>query len=57
MIGEHEAMEELKETVEQRDVDLLLMGSHSGSALRHLLVGSALDFMLRESEIPIFICR
>jgi len=57
IIGDHGVMEYLKKTVEAQDVDLVLMGSHNGSVLQHMFIGSALDFMLRESKIPIFICR
>ena len=57
ILGEHGAMDYLKSTVEERDVDLVLMGSHGGSTFRQVFVGSALDFMLRESKTPIFICR
>src|SRR5688572_22331264 len=57
LVGEHSAMENLNSTVEERDVDLVLMGSHGGSTLRQVFVGSALDAMLRESKTPIFICR
>ena len=57
LIGEYGAMDYLKSTVEERDVDLVLMGSHGGSTLRQVFVGSTLDSMLRESKTPIFICR
>jgi nucleotide-binding universal stress UspA family protein len=57
LISEHGAMEHLKKTAEEQKVDLVLMGSHGRSVLQHVLVGSALDYMLRESSIPIFICR
>ncbi len=57
LLGEHGAMDYLKRTVEERDVDLVLMGSHGGSTLRQIFVGNALDYMLRESRVPIFICR
>lgn len=57
LIGEQGAMESLQRAVEERAVDLVLMGSHGGSTLRQVFVGSALDFMLRESKIPIFICH
>ncbi len=50
-------MDYLKKTVEERNVDLVLMGSHGGSVLQQILVGSALDYMLRESKVPTFICR
>jgi nucleotide-binding universal stress UspA family protein len=57
MIGEHGAMDYLKSTVEEHGVELVLMGSHGGSTLRQVLVGSVLDYMLRETKTPIFICR
>ena len=47
----------LKQIVEERGADLVLMGSHGGTVVRQVLIGSALDHMLRESRIPIFICR
>ena len=55
VISEHGAMDYLKKTVEERNVDLVLMGSHGGSILQQVFVGSALDYMLRESKVPIFI--
>ena len=57
IISEHGAMDYLKNTAEERNVDLVLMGSHGGSVLQQVFVGSALDYMLRESKVPTFICR
>ena len=57
ILSEHGAMDHLKKTVEEREIDLVLMGSHGGSVLQQVFVGSALDYMLRESNAPIFICR
>jgi len=57
IISDHGAMDYLKKTVDERNVDLVLMGSHSGSMLQRVFIGSALDYMLRESKVPIFICR
>lgn len=57
IISEHGAMEALKKTAEERNVDLVLMGSHGGSTLQQVFIGSALDYMLRESKVPTFICR
>jgi nucleotide-binding universal stress UspA family protein len=57
IVSEQGAMGFLNETVDKRGVDLVLMGSHGGSTLRQVFVGSALDYMLRESKVPIFICR
>ncbi len=57
ILSEHGAMDFLKQTVEEREVDIVLMGSHGGSVLQQVFVGSALDYMLRESRVPTFICR
>lgn len=57
IVSELGAMDFLKNTVEERQVDLVLMGSYGVSMLRQLFSGSALDYMLRESKVPTFICR
>jgi nucleotide-binding universal stress UspA family protein len=57
VIGEQGAMDSLKILTEERDVDLVLMGSHGGSVLQQVFTGSALDYMLRESKIPTFVCH
>ena len=57
VLSQSGAMEALKRTAEEHNADLVLMGSHGGSVLNQVLVGSALDYMLREAHIPIFICR
>ena len=57
VISEKGAMDQLKRTAEEKNVDLVLMGSHGGSILEQVFIGSALDYMLRESSIPTFICR
>lgn len=57
IVSEHGALEHLKKTTEERDIDLVLMGTYGGSLLQQVFVGSAVDYMLRESNIPILICR
>lgn len=57
IISESHTLEQLKMAVEERNADLVLMGSHGGSFLEQVFIGSALDYMLRESKVPIFICR
>lgn len=37
--------------------NLLLLGSYGSSVIREVFIGNTLDFALRESEVPIFICR
>lgn len=55
--SELSARDRLRNIVEDYAIDLVLMGSYGASALRQLLIGSTVDTMLRESRVPIFICR
>jgi nucleotide-binding universal stress UspA family protein len=57
IVSERHTLEQIKITTEERGADLVLMGSHGGSVLQQVFVGSALDYMLRESKVPTFICR
>lgn len=57
ILSEQGAMDHLKKTADEHNADLVLMGTHGGTVLRQVLIGSALDTMLRESSIPVFICR
>jgi len=57
ILSQHGAMDFLKQTVDERNIDLVLMGSHGGTFLQQVFIGSALDHMLRGSKVPIFICR
>ena len=57
IISERHTMENIKSTAEEHHADLVLMGSHGRSVWEQVLIGSALDYMLRESKVPIFICR
>ena len=57
VLTEKGAMDGLKLAAEEYTADLVLMGSYGVSLLRQLLDGSALDYMMRESKVPLFICR
>jgi nucleotide-binding universal stress UspA family protein len=57
LLSEHGAMDFLRQTVDEQKIDLVLMGSHGGALLQQVFAGSALDYMLRESRVPVFICR
>jgi len=41
----------------ERDINLVLMGSYSGTALKELVIGSMVNDLLRRFEYPILICR
>ena len=57
LLSERGAMDYLRQTVDEQKIDLVLMGSHGGTLLQQVFAGSALDYMLRESRVPVFICR
>jgi nucleotide-binding universal stress UspA family protein len=57
VVGESDLLNGLLTSVDEHRIDLLLMGGYSNSALRGVFIGSTLDHMLRESKVPIFICR
>lgn len=57
IINEQGTMNNFKQTVKEQNADLVLMGSHGGTTLQQVFIGSALDYMLRESSVPVFICR
>jgi nucleotide-binding universal stress UspA family protein len=42
---------------EQINADLIIMGGYSGSILKEMTIGSSVNYMLRESQLPILICR
>ena len=57
IVAELGSKEHLKRTIEERQADLVLMGTYGMSVIREVVVGSTLDYMLRESEIPLLICH
>jgi nucleotide-binding universal stress UspA family protein len=49
--------EVLNATADEVGADLVIMGGYSGSILKEMTVGSSVNYMLRESERPVLICR
>ena len=47
----------LIDLVQTRSIDLVLMGGYSVSALEEVVVGSAVNVLLREAKCPLLICR
>jgi nucleotide-binding universal stress UspA family protein len=56
-ITERYSPEALKRVAEELQADLVVMGGYSGSILKEMTTGSSVNFMLRESQLPILICR
>lgn len=48
---------EMEKYVEQKNIDLLLMGAYGHSRIRHLVIGSTTAQMLRSCNIPVFLFR
>lgn len=49
--------ETLKNTAQEVNADLVIMGGYSGSILKEMTSGSSVNFMLREANLPVLICR
>jgi nucleotide-binding universal stress UspA family protein len=49
--------ETLKAIAEEINADLVIMGGYSGSILKEMTAGSTVNYMLRDAELPILICR
>jgi nucleotide-binding universal stress UspA family protein len=57
ILADQRLTDALKKAAEEQEVDLVLMGSYGGSPLAKAFIGSAVDFILRESTVPTFVCR
>ena len=44
-------------TIRARKINLVVMGSYSGTPLKEFLVGSAVNFLLRKADCALLICR
>ena len=45
------------DVIKERDINLVLMGGYSGTALKEVILGSAVNFLLRKANCPLLICR
>ena len=45
------------DVIKKRGVDLVVMGSYSGTIVQEFVIGSAVNFMLLNADCPILICR
>ncbi len=50
-------MDKFLDVSRERDVNLILMGGYSGTALKEVIIGSLVNHLLRKFEYPILICR
>jgi nucleotide-binding universal stress UspA family protein len=43
--------------IKERKLNLVVMGGYSGSAWQEIIIGSAVNFLLRSADCPLLICR
>ena len=51
------SMDTFLEVSKERDINLILMGGYSGTALKEVIIGSLVNNLLRKFTFPILICR
>jgi nucleotide-binding universal stress UspA family protein len=51
------SMDRFLEVSRERDINLILVGGYSGTALKEVMIGSLVNYLLRKFEYPILICR
>jgi nucleotide-binding universal stress UspA family protein len=44
-------------TIQEYQINLVVMGSYSGTALKEVIVGSAVNFLLRKADCSLLICK
>lgn len=45
------------DVIKEHNINLILIGGYNGTALKEVMMGSAVNFLLREAECPMLICR
>jgi nucleotide-binding universal stress UspA family protein len=51
------SMDTILKVSQERDINLMMMGGYSGTALKEVIIGSMVNHLLREFTYPILICR
>ena len=52
-----EATLEILKMAEEKHAGAIVMGTHGGGALRHILLGSTVDKILRSANVPVMVVR
>jgi nucleotide-binding universal stress UspA family protein len=45
------------DVIKEQGINLVVMGGYSGSAWQEIIIGSAVNFLLRQADCPLLICR
>jgi nucleotide-binding universal stress UspA family protein len=52
-----EAALEILRAAEEKHAGVIVMGTHGGGALRHMLLGSTVEKVLRSANVPVMVAR
>ncbi|MDX1461707.1 MAG: universal stress protein [Marinirhabdus sp.] len=56
-IGHDEIYNDVKLTVKEKDIDLIVMGSHGTSGFKEMFIGSNAEKVVRTSDIPVLVIK
>ena len=56
-IGHGEIYDDVKQTVKEKDIDLIVMGSHGLSGFKEMFIGSNTEKVVRTSKIPVLVIK
>lgn len=56
-IGHGEIYDDISETVKDKDIDLVIMGSHGVSGFKEMFIGSNTEKVVRTSKIPVLVIK
>lgn len=56
-IGHGEIYNDVREAVKEKDIDLVVMGSHGMSGFREMFIGSNTEKVVRTSNIPVLVIK
>nr|MCH9660420.1 universal stress protein [Bacteroidota bacterium] len=56
-IGHGEIYDDIQQTVKEKDIDLIVMGSHGSSGFKEMFIGSNTEKVVRTSNIPVLVIK
>ncbi|MBX2827765.1 MAG: universal stress protein [Flavobacteriaceae bacterium] len=56
-IGHGEIYDDVQQTVKEKDIDLIVMGSHGSSGFKEMFIGSNAEKVVRTSKIPVLVIK
>jgi len=56
-IGHDEIYKDIQKAVEEKNIDLIVMGSHGSSGFREMFIGSNAEKVVRTSNIPVLVIK